>query len=88
MKQPWQEAALFNTVLIQVYRGKIYQGSGTGFFVLWAAAGGSEGFFLYLVSNRHVLAHDASLTYKLQLHGRSGLRRLASDWRTTKRACG
>ena len=40
--------------------------------MLWAAAGGSEGFFLYLVSNRHVLAHDASLTYKLQLHGRSG----------------
>jgi hypothetical protein len=67
MYDSWQEAAMFNTALIEAVSSSTgtTQWVGTGFFVVWHA---SEGMFLFLVSNKHVLEANKAIEYVVTLH--------------------
>jgi hypothetical protein len=69
MTTSWQQAALFNTVLIEAHSASGNESwKGTGFFVLYVHDSDSE---LFVVSNRHVLQKEKGINYTITLHRKS-----------------
>ncbi len=64
----WQQAALFNTTLIEASTPSGDGWDGTGFFVVWLQDSCAE---LFLVSNRHVLENAVDVGYQVTLHRKS-----------------
>lgn len=64
----WQQAALFNTALVEASTKSGDGWDGTGFFVLWLQEPVPE---LFLVSNRHVLESVHGVSYHVTLHRKS-----------------
>jgi hypothetical protein len=70
MHSSWQEAAMFNTTLIEAVSiaDGVTKWTGTGFFLAWREA---DMLILFLVSNRHVLEDNPEIQYRITLHKRA-----------------